>query len=79
MSTAVSPVSFACRSAATRTMKNSSRFDAAMAANFNRSRRGVDRIACLRQDAFVEREPRLFAVDEQGRGGLLNHDAAPCT
>ena len=51
--------------AATRTMKNSSRFEATMVANFSRSRSGFDASVGLLEDAAVELEPGQLAVQEQ--------------
>ncbi len=54
-----------CLSPATRTMKNSSRFEATIARNFSRSTSGTVGVARLVEHALVELEPRQLAVDEQ--------------
>ena len=71
-----SPSSIACLRPATRTMKNSSRFDAAMAANLTRSSSGVVGVGRFLEHALVEREPGQLAVDEQR--GRRAASAASC-
>ncbi len=63
-SSATPPVS-CCLRPATRTMKNSSRFEATIARNFSRSSSGSRGVARLVEDALVEREPGELAVDEE--------------
>ena len=66
-----------CMSHATRTRKNSSRFEPTMARNFSRSRSGKSAIEPFLQHAMVELQPTQFAVDEQVRRfqGVLWHGA----
>ena len=51
-------------SSATRTMKNSSRFELKMARNFTRSSSGTRRVLRLLEHAAVELEPGQLAIDE---------------
>ena len=60
----VSSSSIARLRSATRTMKNSSRFDAVIAANLTRSRSGTCRVGGLGEHPLVEGEPGQLAVDE---------------
>ena len=63
-----SPAAAASSSAATRTMKNSSRFEAAIATNLTPLEQRRDGIRRFLQDPFVEGEPRQLAVEEQRAG-----------
>src|SRR5262245_6199719 len=71
MSGVVSSSSIAVLIAATRTMKNSSRFDPAIAANFTRSRSGV------RGSAASSSTRSLNANQESSR--LMNSDVSICS
>ena len=60
-------------------MKNSSRFDATIAANLARSSSGLRGVGGFLEHALVEREPRQLAVEERRleRGTLGAHESTP--
>ena len=64
-------LSICCLRPATRTSKNSSRFEEVMVKNFTRSRRGLAGFERLVQHALVEGQPAQLAAEEmRSREGL---------